>query len=95
MIHNFITVYRIKDNFNSYFSLIYNYCSAIHLTDGLDKVFVDNYHKDHFIFAQYFGSTSGLLRYYPAYYWEDVNNQVCVVNCMHSPVPTLFPSSYP
>ena len=37
---------------------------------------MDNYNRDRFIFAQYFGSTSGLLRYYPAYYWEDVNNEV-------------------
>ena len=49
--------------------------SAITLTDGLDRVFVENYKRDQFIFAQYFGSTSGLLRYFPAYYWGG-NNEV-------------------
>ena len=48
---------------------------AVKLTDGMEEVFVQNYANDHFIFAQYFGSTSGLLRYFPAYYWE-TNNQV-------------------
>ncbi|XP_063673879.1 voltage-dependent calcium channel subunit alpha-2/delta-2-like isoform X1 [Bolinopsis microptera] len=55
--------------------------SAIHLTDGLDQVFVKNYERDKFIFAQYFGSTSGLLRYFPAYSWLLPNNQTDLYDC--------------
>ncbi|KAL5257739.1 hypothetical protein ACHWQZ_G012604 [Mnemiopsis leidyi] len=55
--------------------------SAIHLTDGLDQVFIENYERDKFIFAQYFGSTSGLLRYFPAYYWGSTTNETDLYDC--------------
>ena len=53
--------------------MIKTYFRAVYLTEGLDQVFIKNYQNDQFIFGQYFGSTSGLLRYYPAFFWDTAN----------------------
>ncbi|KAJ8953279.1 hypothetical protein NQ318_015861 [Aromia moschata] len=44
---------------------------AIRWSEDLDKTFTQNYQSDPALSWQYFGSTSGIMRHYPAKRWED------------------------
>ncbi|KAJ8975678.1 hypothetical protein NQ317_019633 [Molorchus minor] len=44
---------------------------AIQWSEALDKVFVQNYNSDPALSWQYFGSSSGIMRHYPAKPWEE------------------------
>uniref|UniRef100_A0A146M963 Voltage-dependent calcium channel subunit alpha-2/delta-3 n=1 Tax=Lygus hesperus TaxID=30085 RepID=A0A146M963_LYGHE len=45
-------------------------------SDGLDEIFRRNYLADPTMSWQYFGSSSGFLRHYPALHWGDVSRDV-------------------
>ncbi|XP_077987159.1 voltage-dependent calcium channel subunit alpha-2/delta-1-like [Glandiceps talaboti] len=44
--------------------------NGINWTSGLDEVFVENYKKDTDLIWQYFGSSEGFMRTYPAHIWS-------------------------
>lgn len=44
--------------------------SAIEWSEALDEVFKQNYNSDPALSWQYFGSTSGIMRHYPAMRWK-------------------------
>ncbi|VEN50274.1 unnamed protein product, partial [Callosobruchus maculatus] len=44
---------------------------AIQWSESLTKVFKENYERDPALSWQYFGSTSGIMRHYPAKKWDD------------------------
>ncbi|XP_018566720.1 voltage-dependent calcium channel subunit alpha-2/delta-3 isoform X2 [Anoplophora glabripennis] len=44
---------------------------AIQWSKELDEVFIGNYNSDPALSWQYFGSSSGIMRHYPAKRWED------------------------
>ena len=43
--------------------------NAIDWSKGLDHVFIDNYNRDPSLSWQYFGSSTGFMRQYPAIKW--------------------------
>ncbi|XP_044257646.1 voltage-dependent calcium channel subunit alpha-2/delta-3-like [Tribolium madens] len=45
---------------------------AIQWSEKLDEIFVRNYNSDPALSWQYFGSTSGIMRHYPAKKWPDI-----------------------
>ncbi len=48
--------------------------NAIKWSKGLDRVFIDNYNRDPSLSWQYFGSSTGFMRQYPALKWMTAEN---------------------
>ncbi|XP_076262378.1 ca[2+] channel Muscle-specific alpha2/delta subunit isoform X2 [Rhynchophorus ferrugineus] len=49
---------------------------AIQWSEALDKVFAQNYKSDPALSWQYFGSSSGIMRHYPAMHWEEHKKEI-------------------
>lgn len=52
-----------------------NVIRAIKWSEALDRTFINNYEQDPSLFWQYFGSTTGFMRQYPAMNWYSGKGQ--------------------
>ncbi|KAM4650370.1 voltage-dependent calcium channel subunit alpha-2/delta-3 [Discoglossus pictus] len=55
--------------------------NGIYWSESLNKVFVDNFHRDPSLIWQYFGSAKGFFRQYPGIKWEPDENGVIAFDC--------------
>ncbi|KAL1493158.1 hypothetical protein ABEB36_011269 [Hypothenemus hampei] len=63
---------------------------AIQWSEALDKVFAQNYKSDPALSWQYFGSSSGIMRHYPAMRWIDKKNGEIKPNLFDCRIRTWF-----
>ncbi|XP_066247388.1 voltage-dependent calcium channel subunit alpha-2/delta-3 isoform X3 [Euwallacea similis] len=54
---------------------------AIQWSEALDKVFAQNYKSDPALSWQYFGSSTGIMRHYPAMHWVDKTEIKYLFDC--------------